>query len=154
MDLVVTQTNGGATNGFVKQLPIGEYYLKVNFANENASGTIATTIACEHFHNPLLWMYLNSSFHRGRCSCGEWIQKAHVINASQVVNFRTICLECHALLDLRDDSFIGQMGIRKESANGSCVLPNGVIVLVEEDVDAYFAGTLIFYDGDSDLLTQ
>ena len=154
MDISINQTNGGATNGFVQQLPIGEYYLKVNFTNENASGTIATTIACEHFHNPLLWMYLNSSFHRGRCSCGEWIQKAHVIDASQVVNFKAPCLECHALLDLRDDSVGGVLSIGRESANGSYILPNGVIVLVEEDVDAYFAGTLIFYDGDSDLLTQ
>jgi len=57
-------------------------------------------------------------------------------------------------LDLRDDSVGGQMGIGKESANGSYILPNGVIVLVEEDIDAYFAGTLVFYDGDSDLQTQ
>ena len=154
MDLVVTQTNGGATNSFIKYLTEGSYYLKANFTGENTSGTITTTIVGEHFHSPSSWTYYNNSLHRGMCSCGEWIQKAHVINASQVVNFRTICLECHALLDLRDDSFIGQMGIRKESANGSYVLPNGVIVLVEEDVDAYFAGTLIFYDGDSDLLTQ
>ena len=107
-----------------------------------------------HYHTSDSWTYYNNSLHRGTCSCGELIEKAHVINASQVVNFRTICLECHALLDLRDDSFIGQMGIGKESANGSYILPNGVIVLVEEDIDAYFAGTLIFYDGDSDLLTQ
>ena len=154
MDLVVTQTNGGATNSFVQYLAEGSYYLNANFTSENVSGEITTTIVGEHRHNPLLWMYLNSSFHRGRCSCGEWIQRAHVINASQVVNFKAPCLECLALLDLREDSVGGQMGIGKESANGSYILPNGVIVLVEEDVDAYFAGTLIFYDGDSNLLTQ
>ena len=154
MDISINQTNGGATNSFVQYLAEGSYYLKANFTSENVSGEITTTIVGEHLHNPSSWTYYNKSLHRGMCSCGEWIQKAHVINASQVVNFRTICLECHALLDLRDDSFIGQMGIGKESANGSYILPNGVIVLVEEDIDAYFAGTLIFYDGGSDLLTQ
>ena len=154
MDLVVTQTNGGATNSFVQYLAEGSYYLNANFTSENVSGEITTTIVGEHRHNPLLWMYLNSSFHRGRCSCGEWIQKSHVIDASQVVNFKAPCLECHALLDLREDSVGGQMGIGKKSANGSYILPNGVIVLVEEDIDAYFAGTLVFYDGGSDLLTQ
>ncbi len=28
--------------------------------------------------------------------------------------------------------------------NGSYILPNGVIVLVEEDIEAYMAGNLIF----------
>ena len=31
------------------------------------------------------------------------------------------------------------------SENGSYILPNGVIVLVDEDVEAYFGGTLDFY---------
>ncbi|MBR2933819.1 MAG: hypothetical protein IKC33_05865 [Clostridia bacterium] len=36
----------------------------------------------------------------------------------------------------------------KYSANGSYMLPDGTAILVEEDVDAYFAGTLVFYDQD------
>ena len=32
------------------------------------------------------------------------------------------------------------------TANGSYILPNGCIVLVPEDVDAYFNGTLVFYN--------
>lgn len=32
------------------------------------------------------------------------------------------------------------------STNGSYILPNGVIVLVEEDIESYLDGTLEFYD--------
>ena len=38
--------------------------------------------------------------------------------------------------------------ITKVSANGSYILPNGIVVLVDEDIEAYLNGTLIFYDGD------
>lgn len=34
----------------------------------------------------------------------------------------------------------------KVSVNGSYILPNGIIVLVDEDVEAYLNGTLVFYD--------
>lgn len=32
--------------------------------------------------------------------------------------------------------------------NGSYILPNGIIVLVDEDIEAYLSGTLVFYDKD------
>ena len=32
--------------------------------------------------------------------------------------------------------------------NGSFILPNGVIVLEDEDLEAYLNGTLFFYDKD------
>jgi hypothetical protein len=35
------------------------------------------------------------------------------------------------------------------TANGSFIAPNGIIYLVEEDVEAYFAGTLVFNYGSS-----
>ena len=38
---------------------------------------------------------------------------------------------------------------RKISLNGSYTLPNGIIVLVEEDIDAYMNNTLVFYDEDN-----
>ena len=38
--------------------------------------------------------------------------------------------------------------------NGSFILPDGVIVLVNEDIEAYFAGTLEFYYPDDNLETE
>ncbi|MBQ2723869.1 MAG: hypothetical protein IJF72_04410 [Clostridia bacterium] len=32
------------------------------------------------------------------------------------------------------------------SENGSYILPCGIIVLVDEDFDAFMAGTLVFYN--------
>lgn len=154
IDITITQTNGGLTNQFAHYLSYGSYYLKVNFTNENTNGTITTTIVGEHYHNPSLWMYYSRISHRGRCSCGEWVEKKHVINASEVVNFQAPCLECFAMLDLRYDVVSGGIDNRKQSVNGSYILPNGIIVLVEEDIEAYFKGTLIFYDQDDTLVTQ
>ena len=36
--------------------------------------------------------------------------------------------------------------VNRVSVNGSYILPSGIVVLVEEDVEAYFAGTLVFYE--------
>ena len=38
--------------------------------------------------------------------------------------------------------------------NGSYILPNGVIVLVDEDTELYLNGTLEFHKKDSQLLTE
>ena len=154
IDITITQTNGGLTNQFAHYLSYGSYYLKVNFTNENANGVITTTIVGEHYHSPSLWMYYSRISHRGRCSCGEWVEKPHVVNISEVVNYQAECLECHAMLDLRYDVATGGINNRKVSINGSYILPNRIIVLVEEDIEAYFAGTLIFYDEDETLVTQ
>ena len=42
----------------------------------------------------------------------------------------------------------------KVTLNGSYILPNGIIVLVDEDIEAYFNGTLVFYDKDNLPQTQ
>ena len=154
IDLTITQTNGGLTNQFAHYLSYGSYCLKVNFTNETANGTITTTIVGEHYHSPGLWMYYSRISHRGKCSCGEWVEKPHVVNISEVENYQAECLECHAMLDLRYDVATAGINNRKVSINGSYILPSGIIVLVEEDIEAYFAGTLIFYDEDETLVTQ
>ena len=57
------------------------------------------------------------------------------------------------MLDLRYD-VINWTSKKKVSINDSYILPDGIIVLVKEDIEAYFAGTLIFYDNDEALLTK
>ncbi len=58
------------------------------------------------------------------------------------------CIICGGLIDIEDG--FGQIiyQISKFSINGSYILPNGIIVLVDEDIEAYFNGTLVFYDKD------
>ena len=53
------------------------------------------------------------------------------------------------MLDLNfDNATITPNNAAKVSVNGSYILPNGIIVLVDEDVEAYLNGTLVFYDRD------
>lgn len=40
------------------------------------------------------------------------------------------------------------------TVNGSYLLPNGIAVLVDEDVEAYLNGTLAFYESDDLPVTQ
>ena len=42
----------------------------------------------------------------------------------------------------------------RETLNGSCILPIGIIVLVDEDFDAYINATLVFYNKDEFPETQ
>ena len=99
-------------------------------------------------------MYYSRISHRGRCSCGEWVEKPHVVNISEVENYQAECLECHAMLDLRYDVATGGINNRKVSINGSYILPNGIIVLVDEDLEAFFNGSLVFYDKNDESLTH
>ena len=46
------------------------------------------------------------------------------------------------------------MSITKESLNGSYILPDGTIMLVDEDIEAYLNGTLVFYDKNNVPQTQ
>ena len=51
-----------------------------------------------------------------------------------------------------DDTIVQVPGINNVSqvtANGSYILPSGIIVLVDSDIEAYLNGTLVFYDKDS-----
>ena len=43
---------------------------------------------------------------------------------------------------------INSASVTKVSINGSYILPSGIVVLVDEDLDAYLNGTLVFYDKD------
>ena len=60
---------------------------------------------------------------------------------------KTKCMICGATIEAiggLGESFI--QNIQKVTINGSYILPNGIIVLVDEDIEAYLNGTLVFYD--------
>lgn len=100
-----------------------------------------------HTHSYTPYTYLNNSSHTRYCSCGETQTKGHYVMQSAIVDNRyATCLGCNAELDLRKDFAysILSTGIRV-SINGSYILPSGIVVLVDEDVQAYIEGTLIFY---------
>ena len=63
-------------------------------------------------------------------------------------------MECGYFLDLRDDHFNSIASITQVSINGSYILPSGIVVLVDEDIQAYLDGTLVFYHPDNIPTTQ
>lgn len=149
-DITPTYSNGNCTINLSQDLAFGTYYLRVNFADDADSGVINVTIPA-HTHIYDDWQYYSHSSHISACKCGRTaFEKApHTIRTSDIVNFHAPCLGCHYLLDLREDVAISPYGSGlKVSVNGSYICPSGIVVLVDEDVDAYFAGTLRFYDQD------
>ena len=71
----------------------------------------------------------------------------HVLKKSEMIEGMYDCVLCGHRIPYEDDGF-GQiiMNVQKVTLNGSYILPNGIIVLVDEDIEAYFNGTLVFYD--------
>ena len=82
--------------------------------------------------------------------------EAHYIRQSDIVDNRYVkCLGCRAQLDLFNDYASSVMSnIAQVSINGSYILPSGIVVLVDEDIQAYIDGTLVFYHPDNIPSTQ
>ena len=115
---------------------------------DNGLTTHFATCACgaqtTEEHN-LAYTYVDASFHRCDClQCGHTHTQVHAIQAGGM----NVCIGCKKVI--RDPSGPGQVihsvgQAQYVSANGSYVLPSGIIVLVDEDIEAYLAGTLTFY---------
>lgn len=148
-----TSTNGDLTKTFSYYLSVGTYYLQSNYVSSTSSGTINVSITGEsHQHSYNNWIYNDRISHIEVCDCGliGTTTRAHIIRSSDIVNNKANCLECGHLLDLATDIAMTYKSINsiKYSINGSYMYPSGIIVLVDEDIEAYFEGTLVFYDED------
>lgn len=150
-----TSTNGGLTKTFSYYLSVGTYYLQSNYVSSTASGTINVSIVGEPHTYSYTMQYYNYKWHKLTCECGQTTgsTQVHTILQSEIVNGRYAeCLGCHHLLDLNSDMAlvggINSASVTQVTINGSYILPSGIVVLVDEDLDAYLNGTLVFYDKD------
>ena len=78
------------------------------------------------------------------CSCGRFYIEKHVVSASNINR----CIVCKGLVS---KGFVDIQSINNSqyiTDNGSCILNNGIIVLVDKDVSTYFEKKLIFYKKD------
>ena len=57
-------------------------------------------------------------------------------------------MTCGYLIDLSDGFYPVIMSATQVSVNGSYITPEGIIILMDEDVQAYLEGTLTFYPPD------
>ena len=101
-----------------------------------------------HFHSYTEWVPYSPTKHIQHCECGlnGTVTANHVVKSSD----KTKCMICGATIEAiggLGESFI--QNIQKVTINGSYILPNGIIVLVDEDIEAYLNGTLVFYDKDN-----
>ena len=139
-----TTSSNGCRITFDKELSVGTYYLKSSYTNPTVSGTVTASIVGEaHSHKyTLRYLAWNTTQHKSFCACGEYKLQAHVARADNLKK----CMLCNGTISGGIGSLgINSAGVQLITANGSYILPNGVIVLVEEDIQAYFAETLVFY---------
>lgn len=95
------------------------------------------------------YIWLNNTHHSATCVCGASKQQPHAVSAGSSKLGSSICLLCGGPADrgiVKDDA---TSKIHLVTGNGSYVLPNGVIVLVDEDIGAYLNGTLTFISGNA-----
>ena len=93
-----------------------------------------------------------SSAHRSYCACGVSILSPHVISSCTGKPGIKICIFCGALITTGLD--IMSPDQLPHTENGSYILPSGIIVLADEDIEAYFNGTLEFHYPDDNLETE
>ena len=92
--------------------------------------------------------------HRSTCDCGETKIVAHYISIEHIGEDYAPCEGCGHLLDLRNNIYQVAVSITQVSVNGSYIRPDGIVVLVDEDIEAYLAGTLQFYHPEDVPVTQ
>ncbi len=130
----------------------GTYYLRMDCTDKTVTGAVSAAISA-HTHlytDNHVWQ--TDMAHRSYCICGSYTTSAHVVAQDSLSGTEqyAICLLC------RGQAYIGMVtgptagnGL-PHTQNGSYILPNGVIVLVNEDIAAYMAGELVFYSGETE----
>ena len=147
----------------IKEIIMNNVDQSYNFLNKCVSGgrlnAYKALSSIEHTHE-YSYQYLNKNSHILTCRCGatSGLRQGHAISIDDVGKTYANCLGCGYLLNLNSDSAV-IMGITspsviKVSLNGSYILSNQMIVLVDEDVRAYLNGTLVFYNKSGNLNTE
>ena len=153
-DLITSDVFG--TNGQNIALSSGTYYLKLK--NPSSTSITANVSIYNHTHSFTTWTKHNSTHHIECCEyCGEKGTRTalHYVKQSEISLNIGFCAVCGAKVMLGDDIIqVGPLNIQKVTPNGSYLLPNGIPVLVDEDIEAYLNGTLVWYDKDDLPQTQ
>lgn len=109
-----------------------------------------------HTHSFEAYMYFDNSTHVRLCDCGATETETHYVRRSDIVDDRYAqCLGCDRLLDLNEDmARVEQLNVTQVTVNGSYILPSGIVVLEDADIEAYINGTLQFYNIDDIPVTE
>ena len=105
-----------------------------------------------HTHEYTEWEYYSQFLHVEKCFCGEigTVKKVHAVRATDTGRYKQ-CVGCGYMVDTFNDmgqiESIGNM----ISVNGSYIDSNGIIILVDADIEAYLKGELVFFKDDDSL---
>ena len=106
-------------------------------------------------HN-YLYQWKSYTQHKTRCMCGILKLDPHVVSSNAFSNGQqyATCLLCGGLASIGIVYSNGASQPLATTVNGSFILSNGVIVLEDEDIDAYLEGTLVFNYSNSNILNS
>lgn len=127
-----------------------EYRIEVRLDGEK-KGTYDEigSIVYHLFEHPHEYSYkwIDGLKHKCMCMCGDNDVDPHVISANDINYLKKEyrCVLCKGIADMGLTILSFNENLYR-TINGSYILPNGVIVLVDEDFESYLNGTLEFYN--------
>ena len=131
---------------------------KVGSFSEYLGLTVYVVPHIHDYHDPYIWV--DFSKHDATCGCGATTQQGHAVSSSggSLLGIGTrykTCLLCGGSAEI---GFVQlnatSTEIKYVTEKGSYILPNGVIVLVDEDIEAYMNHTLVFQKKNNSLTTE
>ena len=111
----------------------------------NVSG-LSYTLYEDHSYT---YSQYSDSQHKSTCFCGYVKYESHSISQEDYNdgNNFAFCIQCGKRVIINNEIIPSPLNsITKYSINGSFILPNGIVVLVDEDIESYLNNTLIFYE--------
>ena len=110
-----------------------------NYYN-NVEG-LSYSILEEHIYDGIpTWK--NSTQHTINCECGAMLTRAHAVSEINT----TLCIICGGKVSTGILQPMSSIEVSFVTEKGSYILPNGIIILVEEDIELFISGQLVFYD--------
>lgn len=88
-------------------------------------------------------VYVNTRNHKTYCLCGQYTLSMHSVRAGESTGRYARCIGCGAQLDLWSEIYPVQPSAINQEKSGSYILPNGIAVIAEEDMELFERGQLI-----------
>ena len=124
-----------------------------NFIVANGGRYCGCGLHTVHYYHDHYATY-SSLQHVAYCTCGLSTLEVHAADYSRAYTFHghmyAPCLYCGTVIDLGGGGgpiipIPGSISQIMVTDNGSYIMPNGIYVIVEEDLEAYLNGTLVFH---------
>ena len=117
-----------------------------DWQNNNLKVTITSSQEKGYHKHKNVYTWANINSHLANCYCGNETIEGHAVRSGGKT-----CILCGGKVDKGFIIVDSMKSCKFVTRNGSYILPNGVIVLVDEDVEAYINGTLFFYNKDEEV---